>query len=200
MAQYRSQGTTTRELRETLDKKNVQASRQSKDSVEISISANLTTEAANGIMFDSVTKQIDKALQDLGVNLKVEDGQTGKIDTSAEGTARRIVDFATGFMDAYRQNHVDEEDEVQIRGFISLTSNAIQEGFQQARDYLEGITKLSETIEQNISQTFELTHQYLDEFKLKQLAAFESAEDTVSENPSGDIAYESGSSTGSNGE
>ncbi len=181
LAQYQAQRTTSRESRETSDNKITQTTHQTKDSVELSISANLTTEAANGIMFTSVTDQINKALQEAGIDLKVEDGQTGKIDTSPEGTARRIVDFATGFLDSFRENHVGESSGVQIQGFMSLTRNAIVEGFQHARDFLKGITTLSDTIEQNIDQTFELTNKYLDELQLTQQSAPESGSDTPPE-------------------
>ena len=181
LAQYRAQRTTTQQS--TSDNKATQTTQQTKDRVEISISANLTTETANGIMFDSVVEQINKALQEAGIDLKVEDGQTGKIDTSPEGTARRIADFATGFLDAFRQNHIGEDNTVQVQGLMSLTRNAIQEGFQHAREFLEGITKLSDTIEKDIDQTIELTNQYLDEFEQTQLTPPESSNDTPPETP-----------------
>jgi RecB family exonuclease len=170
LAQYRAQRTKTRESQGAPDTPKTQATQQTKDRVEISISANLTVETANGIMFDSVVEQINKALQEAGIDLKVEDGQSGKVDTSPEGTARRIVDFATGFLDKYRQNHLGEDHGVQIQGFMSLTRNAIEEGFLQARDFLKGITKLSDAIEKDIDQTFELTNKYLDEFQNLQLS------------------------------
>lgn len=168
LAQYRAQRTTTRAAQAVTD---APVTHKTKDRGELSISANLTTDAANGIMFNSVVEQINKALQEGGIDLKVEEDH--KIDTSPEGTARRIVDFATGFLDTYRQNHTDQSNDVQIQGFMSLTRNAIEKGFQQATDFLKGITKLSETMEKNMDKTFELTHQYLD--------AFQQAQQTVSE-------------------
>ena len=163
LAQYRAQRTTTRAPQTT---EKAAASHKTEDRVELSISANLTTEAANGILFDSVVEQINKALQEGGINLKVEEDH--KTDTSPEGTARKIVDFATGFINAYRQNHAGQNNGAQVQGFMSLTRNAIEEGFQHATDFLKGITKLSDTIEKNIDQTFELTQQYLDTFQQAQ--------------------------------
>jgi len=183
LAQYRAHRATTRESHDTATTNKKPAPTQNtKDRVEISLSANLTVGAANGIMLDSVVEQINKALQEAGIDLKVEDGQSGKIDTSPEGTARRIVDFATSFLDAFRQNHATEDSGTQLRGFMSLTRNAIEEGFQNARDFLNGITKLSETIEKNIDQTFELTNQYLDEFQQTQLDASNTGDDSAPEN------------------
>ena len=169
-AQYRTKRTQTRDSHGATDKQNTHATQQTKDRVEISISANFTVETANGIMFDSVVEQINKALQEAGIDLKVEDGQSGKVDTSPEATARRIVNFATGFLDKYRQNHLGKDHSTQIQGFMSLTRNAIEEGFLQARDFLKGITKLSDAIEKDIDQTFERTNQYLDAFQNAQLS------------------------------
>lgn len=134
------------------------------DRVEISLSANMTVQAANGIMNDSVVEQINKALQEAGIDFKVEETQGGKIDVSPEGTARRIADFATSFFDAYKTNHASESGDVQLRGYMSLMRKAIEDGFQNARSFLKGITKLSEEIEKNIDETAALTNQYLDDF------------------------------------
>ena len=69
---------------------------------------------------------------------------------------------------------------------MSLIRGAIEEGFQKAREFLEGITKLSETIDQNISRTFELTNQYLDEFHRTQVDLIQNA----SERGGGDVIPE----------
>ncbi|MDA0710224.1 MAG: DUF5610 domain-containing protein [bacterium] len=171
MAQYRTQRAPTRDVQASTPPKTAPTKAEIGDRLEISISANLTVETANGIMFDSVVEQINKALQEAGIDLKVDDETAGKIDTSPEGTARRIVDFATGFIDRFRQNHIGEDPGEQIRGFMSLTRNAIEEGFQHARDFLDGITKLSETIQKDIEQTQSLSNQFLDAFQAEQMAS-----------------------------
>ncbi|MCZ6634410.1 MAG: DUF5610 domain-containing protein [bacterium] len=137
------------------------------DKVEISLSVELTVETANGIMLDSVLEQINKVIQEAGIDLKVEDASG--VDMSSEATAKRIVNFATGFLDAYRKNHAGEANVVQVKGFMSLTRMAIEEGFQSARDFLEGMTRLSETIDENINQTFALTQQFLKAFQQAEL-------------------------------
>ena len=151
-------------------------SQASEDRVEISLTANMTAETVNGILNDSVVEQINKALQEAGIDLKVEDVGDLNIDTSPEATARRIVDFSAGFLEAHRQNHADEADAVRVEGFMSLVRGAITDGFQKARDFLEGITKLSETVDRNIDRTFELTNQYLNDFHREQLDLIQRAE------------------------
>ena len=143
------------------------------DKVEISLTANMTVETVNGILNDSVVEQINKAIQEAGIDLRVE-AETGT-DQSPEATARRIVDFATGFLETYQANHAAEASKAQVGGFMTLIRDAIQEGFTHARDFLESITKLSDTINANIDKTFELTSGFLDAFHQTQLKALEGA-------------------------
>lgn len=171
LARFRALRTETHQTNKPVSEKIKQPTQKVQmDRVEISLSANLTVQAANGIMNDSVVEQINKALQEAGIDLKADDVQAGKIDASPEGTAKRIVDFAAQFLTAYRKNHVDESDDIQINGFMSLTRAAIEKGFQNARDFLNGITKLSDEIEKSIQDTETLTHQYLDDFYKSQIS------------------------------
>ncbi|MDP6039862.1 MAG: DUF5610 domain-containing protein [Candidatus Latescibacteria bacterium] len=168
---YRAQRTSTDNRRMVAaESGRADSAQRLEDRVEIS--AEMTVEVANGIVHDSVTEQINKALQEAGIDLKVE--ESGGQNFSPEGTARRIVGFATGFLDDFRQNHAGGDLSTQVRGFMSLTRAAIKEGFQNARSFLDDITKLSETIEQSIDRTFELTDQYLDDFAQEQVAETES--------------------------
>ena len=155
------------------------------DSVEISLSANMTVEAANGIVMDSVVEQINKAIQEAGLDLTIEETLGSGKDTSPEATAGRIAEFAGGFLPAYEANRAPDPARIRIQGFMTLIRSAIQEGFHQARDFLEGVTKLSDTIDENISRTFELTGQYLDDFHQKQIDLIDNAGPAPDPSPSG---------------
>ena len=146
----------------------------SEDRVEISLAANLTVEAVNGILNDSVVEQINKAIQEAGIDLKVEEAEASGTDTSPEATARRIADYSVGFMDRFTAGHQGMSAKATVQGFMSLIRDAIEVGFKQAREVLAGVTKLSDTIDQNISRTFELTRQYLDEFHQTQIEQIQS--------------------------
>ncbi|MDP6778113.1 MAG: DUF5610 domain-containing protein [Candidatus Latescibacteria bacterium] len=147
----------------------------SDDRVEISLAANLTVEAVNGILNDSVVEQINKAIQEAGIDLKVEDVEASGTDSSPEATARRITDHSVAFLDRFAQGHQDLSAKARIEGFMSLIRDAIEVGFKQAREVLAGVTKLSDTIDQNISKTLELTHQYLDRFHQTQVEQIQAA-------------------------
>lgn len=142
------------------------------DQVDIQLAGSLTVEAANGILEDSVVEEINKAFQEAGIDLTVEDIRS-EGSVSPEATANRIVGFATGFLDAYNENHAADAPRARIQGFMSVIRQAITNGFQQARDFLSGIEKLSETVDENISKTFEITNALLDRFHETQLAGLE---------------------------
>ncbi|MDA0749011.1 MAG: DUF5610 domain-containing protein, partial [bacterium] len=108
------------------------------DRVEISLSARMTVEAANGIAQDSMVEQINKAIQEAGIDLSVEGARDAGLDLSPEATAKRISEFALGYRNAFDEIHVGESAETRITGFLSMIRGAIQEGFQHARQFLEG--------------------------------------------------------------
>jgi len=171
-----------RAQRSTADKsvKRPQPSMQtagSVDRVEISLTANMTVETVNGVLQDSIVEQINKAIQEAGIDLTVAEAYRKGVDVSPEAIAKEIVGFSTGFLDRYKQNHITESDGSKVRGFITLIRGAIRDGFQQARDFLEGITTLDESIEANIDRTFELTQEYLEGFEEEQVAALEDEAD-----------------------
>ena len=137
----------------------------------VEISAASASAAGNGVLNDSVVEQINRAIQEAGIDQRVE--TAGSIDLLPEGTARRISDIATRYFDSYLESRVSQPVEPRIDGFMSLIRGAIEEGFFEARDFLAGITKLSETMRQTIDRTFKLTQGYPSEFRSAQLATTE---------------------------
>ena len=180
VARFRADLSTTRS---GADGARAHTSQSAVDSVEISAASTAAT--VNGVLNDSVVEQINKAIQEAGIDLRID--TDGSFDVSPEGTARRIADFATGYLDAYSESRTAEPTEIRIEGFMSLIRTAIKEGFSQAKDFLAGITKLSETLTETIDQTFELTSGYLSDFESAQLAAArrENAESSTNETQTG---------------
>lgn len=156
-------------------------STQSVDRVEISV--NSTSATVNGVLNDSVVEQINRAIQEAGIDLRIE--TDGSIDVSPEATARRIADFAVGYHDAYNQSRAADPAPVRLSGFMSLIRGAIEEGFAEARDFLSSIQKLSDTMRDTIDRTFELTRGYLSDFQAAQQVVVEEqvVEEQVVETP-----------------
>lgn len=168
-ARFRAERTT----KTRADGARAQNVQTSSDSVEITAAS--TAASVNGVLNDSVVEQINRAIQEAGIDLRIE--TDGSFEVSPEGTARRISDFATGYLDAYSESRAAEPARVRIDGFMSLIRGAIREGFAEARDFLSSVTKLSDTVGQTIDRTFELTNGYLSEFRSAQLAAAEANAD-----------------------
>jgi hypothetical protein len=72
-----------------------------------------------------------------------------------QNSANRIVRFTTGFFSAYQNNHSDQTDDENIKGFVNLIQNAIDKGFVEAEKILGGFEKSGE-IGKNIEKTYEL--------------------------------------------
>jgi hypothetical protein len=141
----------------------------SMNSVQLNLSASVTIEDANKILKDRLAEKINAAFEQAGVDIDIREIEQQNLDTSPEATARRIVDFATGFLGAYAKNHADEDEKGQLEGFMSLIGDAIDQGFSDARDILQGIADISGSISDNIDKTYELTQKGLDDFFKKQL-------------------------------
>lgn len=88
-------------------------------------------------------------------------------DNTPQGTADRIVSLSTGFFEAYKQQHPDEDEAVALDKFMSTIRGGMEKGFQEARDILQGLKVLQGDVAGNIDQTYELVQ--------KGYAAFEAA-------------------------
>ena len=149
----------------------------SADQVDISLTGNMTIQAANGILKDSLIDKINQVFEEAGMDVTVEEMEDLGEEMTPEATAGRIVAFATSFLESFKANHVEEAPTARIEGFIALIRDAISDGFARARDFLEGITKLSETVDESINKTFEITNTLLDEFHQAQLDGMAAAGD-----------------------
>ncbi len=156
------------------------------DSVEISLSGRLNVEAVNGILKDSVMEQLKVAFSDTNIDASVDEAGGSKNDTSPEAAARRIVAFATGFLGAFGGNQAGGLGEEQIGGLLSVVRGAIDAGFQKAREFLEGIAEVSETIDESIERTFIQVNELLDHFHQTQLDMIRARRnDEAGESPGG---------------
>jgi hypothetical protein len=85
-----------------------------------------------------------------------------------QNSANRIVRFTTGFFSAYQNNHSDQTDDENIKGFVNLIQNAIDKGFVEAEKILGGFEKSGE-IGKNIEKTYELVMKGIEEFRVEVL-------------------------------
>lgn len=85
-------------------------------------------------------------------------------DNSPEATAGRILSLATGFYEAYAGQHPGEDGDQLAKNFVDLIRGGFEQGFNEAKDILEGLNVLSGDIESGIMKTFDLVQKGLDDF------------------------------------
>jgi hypothetical protein len=122
---------------------------------------------------DYVQRVLETELGESVANLLRENGIEGEeldnllggaVDLSPEATASRIVEFATSFYAAFQTNHADQESLPRLDDFTQLIRGAVDEGFAQSRDLLEGLGEISEETAADIDRTYGLVMGGIDDF------------------------------------
>lgn len=117
------------------------------------------------LLYKSAIENLNEVLApELGENA-IQNAYDSGMDFSPEATAGRIVDFATAFFANYQENHPDMADDEALDGFMDVIGGAIQQGFDEARDILDGLQVLEGDVADGIDQTFQLIQQGLADFR-----------------------------------
>ena len=87
-----------------------------------------------------------------------------ELDTSVEATASRIVDFATGFYDAWRKKNSELSENDARQNFVNLIGNAVSQGVSEARDILGALQALTPEVDQKITDIADLVQVRLGDF------------------------------------
>lgn len=108
-------------------------------------------------------------------------------DNSPEATAQRILDLSTGFFDAYAAQRPGDDAEQVAKDFVALIRGGFEQGFNEAKDILDGLKVLGGDIESGIMKTYELVNKGYDEFLASKLGGSNSnsADSSASQGASG---------------
>ncbi|MBW8183384.1 DUF5610 domain-containing protein [Shewanella nanhaiensis] len=87
------------------------------------------------------------------------------VDTSPEATADRIVSFATNFFSLYQEQNSNMSFDEQLTSFMEIIGGAIDQGFDEAKDILNGLQVLEGDIADGVEQTYSLVQDGLLAFK-----------------------------------
>ena len=137
----------------------------SADAVLLNIGSQIDVSYSQKVLETELGQQLNSALQQAGVDTgMLQDGLSGALNMSPEATANRIVAFATSFFGAFQANNAEQGGPQQVDGFAELIRGAVEEGFTQARDILEGIGKISGNVSSDIDRTFGMVMQGIDDF------------------------------------
>lgn len=90
-------------------------------------------------------------------------------DNSPEGTAERILTFATGLFGAYSAQRPNDDPETVAKDFVNIVRGGFEKGFNEAKGILQGLQVLGGDVETGINKTFELVHKGFDDFLASKL-------------------------------
>jgi len=121
-------------------------------------------DCAQKVLKNSLAECFDKAFAEAGVDIDTQFLLESGLDTSPEATAKRIVDFSTGFLAAFKSDNPDLEGTDQIDEFTALIKDAVEKGFEDAREIFKGIGQISGEVQGGIDKTHELVMKGLDDF------------------------------------
>lgn len=124
----------------------------------------LTSQDEMRVILESAYAKIQGVVDDAKAELGIEAGAV--IDTSPEATANRILDFALGFFEQYRENHSELGDEEAREQYAEFIGGAIQEGIDEAREILGALSAIDETTESGIVSIEGLIQDGLNAFVL----------------------------------
>ncbi|MBL3600870.1 MAG: DUF5610 domain-containing protein [gamma proteobacterium endosymbiont of Lamellibrachia anaximandri] len=148
----------------------VQTQRMELNAQIVSASAEFQSGAAGqpqALLFRSAIEKLNELLlPELGGNAVQQAADSG-IDFSPEATAERIVGFATGFFPAFLDTHSNEDPQAALDEFMQIIRDAIEQGFSEAREILDGLSVLEGDIAANIDTTFELVLEGLERFEIE---------------------------------
>ena len=86
------------------------------------------------------------------------------VDYSPEATAERIVSFATSHFGAYQKANPELGDEEAMTQFKDTISGAIDKGFDEAKDILDGLQVLGGEVETTMNATYDEVQNQLNSF------------------------------------
>ncbi len=114
---------------------------------------------------DAINEKLAPELGENALQRGIDEG----VDVSPQATADRIVSLTTALFGRYQDSNTELSFEDQVNRFVEVISQGIEQGFNEARDILDGLGVLEGDIAADIDTTFELVQLGLQEFSDRQL-------------------------------
>ncbi|MBT4837986.1 MAG: DUF5610 domain-containing protein [Methylococcales bacterium] len=142
-------------------------------SVDVSISSG---SQPMSLLFKSVETEMQSAIKAELENAPVEGAKKSldiaeEDDYSPEATAGRIVEMATAFFPAYKEQHPELDDETALDRFMEVIGKGIDTGFEDAKKILGGLEEFKGEVADNVDKTYDLVQNGLTDFREKMLEA-----------------------------
>lgn len=113
----------------------------------------------NEMLSTPLGQRLDAMFSEYGVDLSDAVG----VDYSADATSTRIVDFATSLYGTFQAQHPELKGDDLITAFESTVRGAVDEGYGQARTFLDGKGVPGEVVSLG-DETMNLVHHKFDGF------------------------------------
>jgi hypothetical protein len=91
-------------------------------------------------------------------------------DNTPDGTAGRIVSLSTGFFDAFKRQHPNEDANDVLTNFMDIIRGGFEKGAKEAQEILKGMGVLNGDIASNIDKTLAIVQQGYADFETAQRA------------------------------
>lgn len=134
----------------------------------LELGGTIDNDYAQKVLKNSLAERLDQAFAEVGVEMDTKELLESGLDTSPEATAKRIVDFSTGFFSAFKGNNKDLKDQEQVDSFTTMIKEAVEKGFEDAGQILKGIGELSQEVQGGIDKTYSLVMKGIDDFAEKE--------------------------------
>ncbi len=118
---------------------------------------------------DAINQRLAPSLGENALQRGVDEG----LDVSPEATADRIVSLTTAMFSRYQDSNPEMSFADQVERFVEIIAGGIEQGFDEARDILDGLGVLEGAIASNIDATYALVEQGLQDFSARQLGTSE---------------------------
>ncbi len=155
------------------------------------LNASISSGAAENpldLLYKTAIEEINKQLEPAFGENAAQSAYDSDLDVSPEATAQRIVQGATGFYQAFKEQNSQLDNEQSLDKFMSIISSGIETGFEEAKSILDSLKALEGEIETDINSTFDFVQNGLTQFKEQLLATFKSETANATNNESEELA------------
>ena len=118
------------------------------------------------LAFKAATEKLNEILEPQLGPRAIDNAVDSGLDVSPEATADRIVSLTTGLFSAFQNANPDLQGSELVDHFTDVIGGGILQGFDEAREILDGMGVLTEEIAANIDQTYTLVTEKLEQFRI----------------------------------
>ena len=132
------------------------------ESAQVSIG---TKDEPLSLILNTAIDKINELLApELGENA-IQQAVDSGLDVSPDATAQRIVSMSTAFFESFKAQHEGEEESAVLQNFLDTIGSGIDQGFDEGREILRGLSVLEGDIASDIDETYTLVQEKLSAFE-----------------------------------